>query len=289
MKRAGYRIDECIHLEEFFSMFECTRPGGYEFRGETHDFWECVYIKSGRVRISADERIYDMTSGEMIFHKPMELHKYFVFEDNVAELFIFSFSAHGNLTDFFKNKVFELNRQQKEIIGNLIDFLNSKKQKEPESDLENTLMYLEILKHSRVHMQTVAAYVYSLFLSISSSNEVSMELDTENARIFKQAVSYMSENIGTSLNISSIAEKCCISPTGLKKIFAKYAGLGVHKYFLKMKINLATQMLEQGCGVTETAEKLGFSGQAYFSAAYKRETGRLPSEIKKAENIPAGY
>lgn len=281
MSNNGYRIEEGIHIEELFSMFECTRSGGYEFRGETHDFWECVYVKNGTVRISADERIYNMTSGEIIFHKPMELHKYFVEEDSFAELFIFSFSARGKLTEFFKNKVFELNGNQKQIMTNLIEFVKKHTPTTSVSSPDSIKSCLESMKHSTVHMQTTATYLYSLFLSICDTNEVSMEMDTESARIFKQAVSLMTDNISASMSIDDIAEKCCISLTGLKTIFSKYTGLGIHKYFLKMKINLATRMLSEGISVNETAEKLGFSGQAYFSAAYKRETGKNPSEVKK--------
>ena len=281
MNSLTYRVDECICIDEFFTMFECLRPGGYEFKGETHDFWECVYVQSGNVRISADERVYDMSTGEMIFHKPMELHKYYVAQEDSAKLFIFSFSAHGNLTEFFKNKVFELNSAQKQIVENLLGFLHEKQNITPANDLENVCVYLESIKHSRVYINTIATYLYSLFLSICDSNAISMELDTESARIFKQAVRFMSENTDRPLKIDEISEKCCISPTGLKKIFAKYAGLGVHKYFLKMKINLATRLIEQGMSVSEASERLGFSGQAYFSAAYKRETGRSPSEVRK--------
>lgn len=237
----------------------------------------------GKVRIIADERIYDMLPGEMIFHKPMELHKYHVAKDSFADLFIFSFSADGNLTDFFRNKVFELNREQKEIFDNLTDFIKSKSNAQAENDDENTIKFLESVKNSPVVMQTLATYLYSLMLSICNSNEVSMELDTENARIFKQAVSYMTHSLHRSVTINHIAEHCCISPTGLKKIFVKYTGLGVHKYFLKMKINRATRMLKEGHSVNEVAEQLGFSGQAYFSAAYKRETGVSPSVVQKAQ------
>ena len=281
MEHSGYRVDECIRLEVFFTMFECVRSGGYEFSGETHDFWECVYVKKGKVCISADERVYDMGSGQMIFHKPMELHKYYVSENESAELFIFSFSARGNLMSFFKNKVFDLNDAQRKIICNLLDFLREKTDTKVSETTEKPFGFLESIKHSPVYMETVGTYIQSLFLSICDSNEVSMELDTESARVFKQAVNYMSEHTDRALKVSDIAEICCISPTGLKKIFAQYAGLGVHKYFLKMKINLATSLIEQGLSVTEVGDRLGFSGQAYFSAAYKRETGKSPSEIRR--------
>ena len=123
-------------------------------------------------------------------------------------------------------------------------------------------------------------YIYTLFLSIRDSFSVAHETDEESAKLFKNAVNYMNENLHLPLKIRDIAEKCCISSTGLKKIFMDYAGLGVHKYFLRLKVNRAITLLANGNSVSDTSESLGFSSQAYFSAAFKRETGILPSEVK---------
>ena len=46
---------------------------------------------------------------------------------------------------------------------------------------------------------------------------------------------------------------------------------------MKLKMQAATELLKNGNSVTETAEKLGFSSQAYFSLSYKRETAENPS------------
>ena len=66
-----------------------------------------------------------------------------------------------------------------------------------------------------------------------------------------------------------------------KRIFDKYAGVPVHKYFVTLKMQEATRLLEQGETTDYIALKLGFSSQAYFSKAYKREMGIFSSEIKK--------
>lgn len=275
----AHKINEIMNITEFFTMFECSRAGGYSFSGETHDFWECVYVMEGKVCVSADDRVYNMETGDIIFHKPLEMHKYYVDKNDYAELFIFSFSFSGSHVSFFENKVFSLNKGQKELLSSLLDFIREKSSNSPRSTSEdfNTLC---VLKKSDTHMLMTRNFVYGLFLSICDSFNIASETDTESAKIFKTAVNYMNENMHLSLTIKDIAEKSCISATGLKKIFMEYAGLGVHKYFLKLKINRAITLLSSGLSVNDTSEKLGFSSQAYFSAAFKRETGLLPSNIK---------
>ena len=43
----------------------------------------------------------------------------------------------------------------------------------------------------------------------------------------------------------------------------------------------ARKLLQEGESVNTTAERLGFGGQSYFSKAFKRETGKNPSEFKQ--------
>jgi AraC-like DNA-binding protein len=257
-------------------MFECTRKPGYAFAGETHDFWECVYVQKGQICVTADDRVYSMKSGEMIFHKPMELHKYYVEGNNEAKLFIFSYSASGEINSFFKNKVFELNSEQIQILDNLIAYTAAIY---PYHTNEEFGKMLESIRNSPVKLSAISNHIECLMLNIYESYDISRESETGSAKIYKQAVNYMKDNIDKNLKISDIAEYCCISSTGLKNLFVRYSGLGVHCYFLKLKINQATKMLKSGISVSETSEKLGFSGQPYFSAAYKRETGRSPSQI----------
>ena len=78
-----------------------------------------------------------------------------------------------------------------------------------------------------------------------------------------------------------ISKQVCISQAGLKRIFKKYSGFGIHKYFLKLKLKLAAEMLVSGVSVTDTAEKLSFSSQGYFTKAFHREIGVLPSSLCK--------
>ena len=67
-----------------------------------------------------------------------------------------------------------------------------------------------------------------------------------------------------------------MSVSYLKRTFAKYAGLGVHQYFLKTKILCASHMLKSGKSITETADALSFSSPNYFSTVFKREMGVTP-------------
>lgn len=264
-------VKEQIKITSMYSLFETDRKSGYSFYGESHNFWECVYIEKGSIRVSADERIYSMTENDIIFHKPLELHKFDVQKD--SRLFIFSFSAYGSLMNFFKNKVFSLNKRQKSMVYDFLNFLRTKG--------GNAMDYSALFSSDKTFSQLVISYIYILFLDIFNESEETQILVSPDSEVFSQAVGFMNEKIFTSASISEIARHCRISPSGLKRIFKKYSGLSVHKYFIKMKINSATELLNEGYTITETADKLGFSSQGYFSHTYKRETGISPSAQNK--------
>ena len=40
-------IIEQIHITSMHSLFKIHYECGFEFPGETHDFWECLYILDG--------------------------------------------------------------------------------------------------------------------------------------------------------------------------------------------------------------------------------------------------
>ena len=261
-------------------MFKRDFDKTYVFSGETHNFWECLYVISGSICVSADERVYNMNAGEIIFHKPYELHKFYITGGKNAELFIFSYSSGGELCSYFCDKVFYLSEKQQKIIENLIAYMQNKINElniKTVNGQEN--MYLIPFEEVPAYSQTVVTQVYSLLFSLFNSSEAIPVSTTHDSVIFGEAVNYMNSRIYESPSVEEIAKKVGISQAGLKRIFKKYSGLGVHKYFLKLKLKLAAEMIKNGASVTHTAEKLGFSSQGYFTKTFQRETGVLPSSI----------
>ena len=93
----------------------------------------------------------------------------------------------------------------------------------------------------------------------------------------------LSENIYTKLNIDDIAKKCGMSSSSVKQIFHRYAGQGIMQYFRDLKSKEAMRLLNSGLSVKETALKMGFSDQNYFSTFFKKVTGKSPRQYIAGE------
>ena len=283
-----YKVEDIFKITKLYTLFEDSFPGGYEFSGEAHDFWECVYVKEGTATICASDKIYKLEKGDIIFHKPLEFHKYNIEKYSFAELFIFSFSLEGKNTKFFEDKVFKLNDRQKGIISDFLSFLYEKCGKAGVSAIHipgkfgiMTLHTILNSENSDILSAIITNYIYSLLLAIQDNATVLGEATLAHTGTYKKAVHYMYAHINEKLTIEDLAKYCAISTTSLKNTFLKYAGVGVHSYFLKMKISRAINLLSEGVNVSDIAQILGFSSQAYFSGAFKRETGLSPTKYLK--------
>ncbi|MBQ6999219.1 MAG: helix-turn-helix transcriptional regulator [Clostridia bacterium] len=277
INRKTYKVEPQIGIKSFYSFFKRYYKNGFHFGGEIHDFWECVYVVDGSIQASGDGKVYDLFAGDIIFHKPLEMHKFSVTYESGATLMIFSYTLSGELAPYFKNKVFSLSNKQQGIIDDLLEFADTK----TNIVKDNYEHYLFASKNSPTYLQRVATYIEQLFLSLADDGSTTSSLKTPEAIVFRTASRYMKNNIDSNVSVTDIAKACSISESGLKRIFTKYAGISVHKYFLNLKLSAASKLLQDGKNVTEVTDLLGFSSQSYFSAAFKRETGKPPSKVKK--------
>lgn len=300
----AHPVTRQIQLSAFYSLFEVHYEKGYEFPGESHNFWECLYVADGEVCVSGDERVYNLTRGSIIFHKPLELHKFIVTGEKGADLFIFSFTAEGPLTAWLGEKVFALTDSQQKLLQDLYAFARQSVRNAAcchaaESSADRGMegpsghstehpsgwnpdsyrRFLEPFGRLPAFSQTAASYLELLMLSLAEAGAVFSASSDPDAVLFSRAVNFLNSNIHRQPSVPEIARFYGVSESGLKRIFDKYAGISVHKYLLKLKIKAALQLLRGGETVSRTAEVLGFNSQSYFSRAFRRETGISPSQV----------
>lgn len=265
-----------LTLDGFISCFERRMDDNYVFSGEMHDFWELMYVEEGRVSVSADENVLTLNANDIIFHKPMELHKFNT--EGKAKIFVMSFSLGGPLKKKLQNSSLTLSERQKDMLFEIISLL---RENASVTD-DNYVEYQHILDSDDLICQQIVSLCENFFISLCKDNTPIVDhprsFETE---MFRNAVLLMDENIYDWISADFIAKKLNVSVSYLKKIFSKYAGLGIHKYFLKSKITLACRLLRRGMSVCEVSEKLSFSSHNYFSTVFRRETGSLPSEFRK--------
>ncbi len=76
-----------------------------------------------------------------------------------------------------------------------------------------------------------------------------------------------------------------LSLSRFKARFKNEVGLPPADFIMRGKIERARQLLAAGdLSVTQIAMRLGFSSTQYFATAFKRHTGKTPSQARRADD-----
>lgn len=247
--------------------------GTFYYVGEMHDYWEIVYVEKGKLTVSEDEKIYELSEGQVIFHAPMEFHSFWAKSDDFPiKLKIFSFGIETDLKHNLSKGVFTLDIYQKENFSEIFEVLLKYCDKNIKADAEDRNYAEEI--HTLKKLET-------FLLGIILENSPDRTLNAKaGAKRYQEIVGILKENIHNKLTVEQIADLSHLSVTYIKKIFSLYAGCGVMQYFMRLKTAKAIKYLKDGYNVGEVAEMLSFSSLNYFSAAFKKETGHSPGIYK---------
>ncbi|MDD4163900.1 MAG: AraC family transcriptional regulator [Eubacteriales bacterium] len=264
-------IRKLFTIQSIASSLDVIRPKNFYFKGEIHDFWEVVFVLDGSVTATADERVYKLTSGQVLFHKPLEFHRIWSSNDTEPHILIFSFDAAGEGMSFFENKLFSLEEKD---IRKVIDISAKVRAALDESKRESISSEKYILASQRA-----ANAIESFLLSLYNTEETKHILTgSSGSEDYKKIVRVMHENADKNISVSQIAFLCNMSVSSLKKKFSMYSDKGVGKYFMYVKMRKAITMLCEGISAPEISDRLGFSSVNYFYAAFKREIGLTPRE-----------
>ena len=262
-------LTRIFHVRSVVTAFDVVRPKDFYFEGEMHDFWEVVYVVGGRADVTADERSYTLSRGQMIFHKPMEFHRIWSTGGTAPHLLILTFTAEGEGMRRFEDRVFSLDLEEEELLKNAVrnsrELLQTAEQEGEEGDAYRL----------PAHMAAAQLELLLLRLLLREAAVKAPE-ESENSAVYRQVVKVMKDHGEEDLKLEDIAALCNLSASSLKKIFHRFSDMGVMKYFTYIKIRRAIALLEEGRSIADISERLSFSSQNYFTVVFKRETGVSP-------------
>lgn len=277
--QSGCVISRPIEIEEVFTMFLrcCRQP--FAFAGEFHEPWEMVYIRKGEALITADDKIYHLSAGNVIFHRPMEFHQIYG-ENPGLEIFVASFHMSGKHTGKFKNAEFTLQPEEIALFEQLIDscmILNGGQCIDAEER-----DYTPLWKESPLPFYNCVHQLENIMCRLLlRSPAVPAVPETADSLLYQKAVSVLEAHVHSKVTIQKVAQLCGVSASSLKLCFNRHAGCGLHKYFLKMKIRAAIRMIRGGQAIGSVSDDLGFNNPNYFSYVFQRETGKRPTDYRK--------
>lgn len=266
-------FDDTLSVKNVYTAFVAHRKKDFDFKGESHNFWELVYINSGTVGITSGGKALECKMGTAVLHKPGEFHSIWSVGGTEPVYTVLTFDIKGQKQDRLKGLAVNLSSEGIEImskISRLISSIAFRGSIYPKKLQEEPILSIKLQKLLEL----------ALVLCIEENDGAEFKMNSPDAEIFAAAVEIMKKNIEAPLSSDEIAKELHVSLSKLKRIFKKYAMTGVHEYYFIIRLNMAAKMLLNGKTAKECAEKCGFQNQNYFSAAFKRHFGVSPSKYK---------
>lgn len=250
--------------------FEYTNH--FFFPGEAHDFWEFCYVDKGEITVTAGTNVVLLKQGDIIFHKPMEFHNLRTNGVNAPNLVVLSFACNSRAMRYFENARFRIGNDERDLISKII--VEARRAFSSRLD-EPHLMYLQKRGGKTVFgcEQFLKLYLEELLLQIirkdqkeNCTNRATTSFQEQSKLdIVNHTILYMEQNLQRNLSMDDICRGTLMGRSRLQKLFRSKTNCGVMKYFTKMKIEVAKQMIREGRkNFSEIAEFLGYSSVYYF-------------------------
>jgi len=283
------QLQNVINVSKIVTVHYYEFDKNFVFNGETHDFWEMVYIDKGRVQVRNDEEELILSQGEIIFHRPNEFHSIKAL-NSAPNFFVVSFVCNSPLTVYLEKYHTVLNKTLHGFISSII--------KEAENTYvipKNDPALKKLIKKETAPIggeQLIKIYLEQ-FLIFLIRNIVKCEqpnlfpskesMETHLVSSAKQLVSQKSEE---SFRVSDLCRALGYSKSYLSKLFHEQTGETIANYAIKLKITRAKQLIrEKNYNFAQISDKLAFDNPQYFSRVFKRITGMTPTEFKLSLNF----
>jgi AraC-like DNA-binding protein len=271
-------------INKIISIFYFEFSKTYFSNGESHDFWELVYVDKGEVTVIGDDKSYLLSMGQLILHKPNEFHivkSNGVTAPNVA---IVTFECNSEEMSYFFNRVFSLTDTEKAYIADIIK-IGTTAFKWNDYPTEGYLVRTENALPGdeqiiRISIELILLQLYRRDKGTDSRAHLTkMTSLNQNETVSSSVSAYLKQNLSQPVTLQQISQHFGLSVSNLKKIYRTQTGTSVISTLIDYRVEEVKRLIrESAYNFTLIAEMTGFSSVHHMSAIFKRKTGMTPTE-----------
>lgn len=280
------RIKNTITVSSIITMYYYDFTATYRSGREKHNFWELVYVDNGRVIVTANDSTHILNKGEMIFHKPNEMHSVKCDGVTPANIFIMSFVASGNGIDFFKDRIVNIPYSLQGILAAIVDEMQTSYGENPGFITERPNNHYAADQMIKNYLESFMILVRRAIDSGETNSSYSKVLQNNAAKTNKQVnkiIDILESNVFGNITIDAICKLTNYGKSQLCETFKRVTGKTIMQYYVELKINQAKIMMrELQLNNTQISDKLGFSSPQYFTRVFKQITSMTPGDYKRS-------
>lgn len=131
--------------------------------------------------------------------------------------------------------------------------------------------------------------LYKLLDYMITYSKDRVEKPVDNSRQYvKNVISYIQLNYTDPIKIEAIAYACGLNRSYLTRLFKEATGYSLQEYLTNYRMKMAAGLLlETSLPIQIIAAKVGYGDAFTFTKAFKRHTGKSPTEYRNTDGIAA--
>ena len=281
-------FERVLNVTKIITIFYMEFSKDFGYGGESHDFWEMVYIDKGEMICTADKKKFVLKSGEMTFHRPNEFHNLSGDRNVAPNVSIITFECKSRAMRYFEGKIFRLTVEEKGLLSMLFkEGLSCYRLQDRTNPLLQNMEVIEDapLGSSQMTKNLLEAFLIRLMRHTDVlTKEMRTELIIDGVSVpdrLKEVLDYLKSNVYSRLTVSDVAKHMGKSESAIKQLFAGYMHEGVMAYFTRKKISEAKRLIREDVyNMAQISDMLKFDTPQYFSKCFKKVTNMTPTEYK---------
>ncbi len=276
---SAYSIDRVIpylRINEILGYYYNIRNSGYNFKGETHNYFELTYVDRGCMKTVVDGKEYELSENNLLIYGPGQFHCQEIPEGEscsyVTIIFDLDNTNHEDNKELYHtllNRVFGYDKKIHTLIKAFVNESNS------QLPFMNSLIICLL-------QETVIRLLQSDFIEQTDQHPVTEVRQNYQDEMLNQILSYISDTITEPITVAEICQKFSLSRSSLQILFKENLEQTPKKYISELKLDKSCQLIrENKYTISEIALMLGFNSIQYFSKAFTQKYNIAPSEYAK--------
>lgn len=261
--------------------------GTHDIFPHKHTQLEICLVKSGVGKYKTPNKEYSMMPGDVFFFRSNEVHYITeVSPEEEMDLLNIQFEPHllwasnnsrrsNALMNIISKSQIISNRLDRDNphIGDIIKLI---------LNIENEFLNksIEYLFMIEINLSTIFVNLIRYFYS-NNLDDNSFQIDISTFDAIEASMVYMQEHLTEPINLDELAAVANMSKAYYSTLFKKINGITPWDHIVSKRIDLAISCLQnESQTMLELALKCGFNSTANFNRAFKKYTGKTPSEYK---------
>ena len=235
-----------------------------------HDLFEFYYLKKGTATYLINDKIYNLTKGDIVVIPPNTLHKTISSNGSERERILFYLDKNFIISDLRENMTFpnepaiyhtDNDTRIKTIFDDMLDEFNTLK--------------------NHIYLNVLICELLILFKRANKNSSQQYQKDCSSG-IISDVLAYITANFSDALTLQKIAEHFFTNPSYLSRLFKQHTGFTFCGYLNNYRIQEANKLLsETNKSIIEIALECGFNSSNNFCKCYKKIMQITPLTYRK--------